>query len=61
MSAAIDERAEAALADVDHVGIRSFVADWVSTAADSWRLAWWQATRAGVASGGRFLAGLGPG
>src|SRR5207247_2004409 len=37
----------------DHDGIRPFLADWVSTAADSWRLAWWQATRAGVACGGR--------
>jgi len=66
MSAAIDELAEAglsgALADVDLGGARPFVADWVSTAAVSWRLAWWQATRAGVASGGRgFRPALGPG
>ena len=56
MPAAIDEPAEAglsgALADVDRDGVRPFLADWVATAADSWRLAWWQATLAGVRVGG---------
>ena len=66
MPAAIDEPAEAglsgALADVDLDGVRLFLADWVSTAAVSWRLAWWQATRAGVASGwAGFRPALGPG